>query len=607
MTSSTQSVSRSGMPSRSAGSAGPRRGDSFLLRLAVYVFILVLGSNFDLILDRFVTGDAPGGDKGDVLGAVLLALIMGALLVFLEVNIRRSLAHKQALAVSEQRFRALYDLAPIPYQSLDGEGRLIEVNNAWIEATGYAREEAVGRWFGDLLAPQQRDLFRERFLGFKASGEFRGVFFSLLRKDGAPLLAELHGRVHRDEQGRFHQVHCVFINVTERRRLEEQLLHAQKMEAMGRLAGGVAHDFNNLLTGILGYTDLLKMRLAGDDPSHREVNEILRAASRAAGLANQLLAFSRRQVLEPRVIDLNALLRDTNRMLRRVIGENVELVTLLSPGLGMVEMDPVQIEQVILNLAINARDAMPGGGVLTIRTANLHLERDEAGDLSAGEHVLLEVRDDGIGMSGELLARIFEPFFTTKGEGKGTGLGLSTVYGIVRQGGGRVAVESEEGKGSVFRVYLPRVQGVEAPAPEHASPALQAAGNETVLLVEDNEMVRSLSREVLVLHGYRVLEAGDGEEALRVLAADPRPLHLLLTDVVMPRMNGRELARRLLARQPGLRVLFMSGYTDEGLSLAEMKGPGRSFIQKPFMPQDLLLEVRGILDQPAECRTGGAR
>jgi len=386
------------------------------------------------------------------------------------------------------------------------------------------------------------------------------------------------------------------------RQSEEQLRQSQKMEAVGRLAGGIAHDFNNLLTGINGYGQLLAKNLGAGSPHRRYVEEIRKAGDRATALTRQLLAFSRKQLLEPKTIDLNSLVLNMNAMLRRVIGEDIQLDSSLQPGLGVVKADPGQIEQVILNLSVNARDAMPQGGRMTIRTANVAARDGEAGGYTpdeTGRLVLLEVSDTGCGMDADTRLRIFEPFFTTKEKGKGTGLGLSMVYGIVKQSGGQIDVSSTPSRGTTFTVLLPRVEGVvEADQARHAE-AKVAGGSETILLVEDEAMVRALARDVLKMNGYRVIEAAHGLEALAISQKHRGPIHLMLTDVVMPHMNGRELHEKLAPLRPGLRVLYMSGYAEAGIVHDGVVDPGTSFIPKPFTPETLAARVREVLDAAA--------
>jgi PAS domain S-box-containing protein len=394
-------------------------------------------------------------------------------------------------------------------------------------------------------------------------------------------------------------LYVYFRDITRRKQLEEQLLQSQKMEAVGRLAGGIAHDFNNLLTTINGYSELTLRQLAPGDPLHNNVEEIRKAASRAASLTSQLLAFSRRQVLQPKVLDLNAVVSDTGKMLRRLIGEDIELVTILDSEAGRVKADPHQIEQVLMNLAVNARDAMPDGGQLIIETMNVELDEEYAGQhisIRPGPYVMLAVSDTGDGMDEETQSRIFEPFFTTKERGRGTGLGLSTVYGIVKQSDGYVWVYSEPGRGTTFKIYLPRVEEeIEAIEPS-AAPTDLLWGTETILLVEDEEGVRKITREALELNGYRVLEAAGGAEAQVICKLHEGRIDLMVTDMIMPQMSGRELAERLASLRPEMKVLYISGYTENAV-LQQGLEAGMAFLQKPFTLEALTQKVREVLDK----------
>jgi len=500
---------------------------------------------------------------------------------------------------SEERYRSLFE------ESLDAvyvstpAGRLIDVNPAGVSLFGYSSKEELLRVdiARDLYAdPAQRERWLERI---REQGFVRDFELETRTRDGRRLVLLETSSGVRDEQGRLVALRGFLRDVTEQRQLEDHLRQAQKMEAVGQLAGGVAHDFNNLLTVIFGYSDLVLAGLPAQDPMRADVEEIRNAGRRAGELTRQLLAFGRRQVLSPRLLDLNRVVGDMEKLLRRLIGEHIELVTRLDDGLGVCRADPGQIEQVIVNLAVNARDAMPDGGRLVISTANAVLEDEGARRqlVAPGVYVLLQVSDTGVGMDEGVRERIFEPFFTTKELGQGTGLGLATVYGIVKQSGGHIAVESQRGEGSAFSVYLPRAEGVVEPT------ALAAAGGapggrESILLVEDEEAVRALVARYLRQLGYRVLEASDGPQALAVAAA-ARSIDLLLTDMVMPRLGGAELAARLRAARPGLPVLFVSGHSDQaqGLLQSGALGKGVAFLQKPYSTDELARRLRELLDE----------
>jgi two-component system cell cycle sensor histidine kinase/response regulator CckA len=499
---------------------------------------------------------------------------------------------EESLRASEERYRELFENANDMVFTLDLEGRFTAINRAGERITGHVRTHLLGRPIEELLAPGS---------GIAPSdGEAGAYECEIVARSGRRVALEVASRLIR-VGGRPVGLQGIARDVSERRALEEQLRQAQKMEAVGQLAGGVAHDFNNLLTAITGYSEFALGRLGTGDGKLREnIEEIKRSAGRASALTRQLLAFSRKQILQPKLLRLDELVGGLDTMLRRLIGEHIEIAAVYGSDLGFVKADPGQLEQVIVNLAVNARDAMPEGGRLTIETANADL--DDAGaraheGASPGEYVTLTVRDTGDGIDAETLTRIFEPFFTTKEQGKGTGLGLATVYGIAQQSGGFVTVESEPGQGTTFRVYLPRLEGVvpAEPEPEPEEVTL-AVGSETVLLVEDEAVVRDLLREVLETAGYEVLEAHDGVHALELAEEHAGAIDLLLTDVVMPKMSGRELAERFRTQRPEMRVLYTSGYTDGVIADQGILEPGTEFLQKPFSFADLTHKVRSVLD-----------
>ncbi|MDP3911069.1 MAG: response regulator [Gemmatimonadales bacterium] len=505
---------------------------------------------------------------------------------------------EEELALGLREREAIMEGVPDILYLLDADARLVRWNRRFEVATGYAPEELAGRAALDFFRADAQPLVAAKIMEAFQTG-YAEVEADLLAKDGRTVPHHWSGVPRRDERGEAVGLVGVGRDLTAYKKLEHQFRQAQKMEAVGRLAGGIAHDFNNVLTAISGYTELLIEEAAPQDPRRGDLEEIRTAAERAAGLTRQLLAFSRQQVLEPRVLDLNAVVAGMDKMLRRILGEDVELAAALAARLGRIKADPGQIEQVILNLAVNARDAMPGGGKLTIETADVELDDAYAGEHVAvvpGPYVMLAVSDTGTGMDAETKAKIFEPFFTTKGPGKGTGLGLATVYGIVKQSGGNLWVYSEPGQGATFKVYLPRVdEPAERPAAA-AAPARPIAGTETILVVEDNESVRRLVRTVLSGHGYTVLEAAEPAEALALVGRHGGEIALLVTDVVMPGMSGRELAQQVEAVRPDLLVLYMSGYTDDAIVNHGVLEAGVAFLQKPFTPAGLLRKVREVLD-----------
>ncbi len=507
-----------------------------------------------------------------------------------------------ALMAGEERYRrlsrefqALLDAIPDNLVSLSPDLKIRWVNSVTSRVLGkdmseLAGESCCGSWYGR-TDPCEECPARECLRSGKPESGLAG-------SPGGRMF-EVRAVPIRDENGTVVSVVEVGRDITELKLMEERLLQAHRMEAVGRLAGGVAHDFNNLLTVITGFADLLLSRMKEDDPRRKETEEIRKAGNRAAALTRQLLAFSRRQVLRPVVVDLNRVVQELETMLRRLIGEDMNLETSLDAGLGRVKVDPGQIEQVIVNLVVNARDAMPGGGKVTVRTGNVFTESAVEwgeGTVPPGAYCLLEIADSGCGIDPEAIGSIFEPFFTTKEMGKGTGLGLATVYGIVRQSDGHILVASEPGKGAVFRIYLPRIEEIPAEAAAAPASAHPAFGNETVLLVEDSEPVRGLVREILEQKGYNVMETSDGADALRVCSGHEGPIHLILTDVVMPGMSGGELCARLTPLYPGVKVLYMSGYTDDAIVHRGILDPGTAYLQKPFTADALAAKVREVLD-----------
>ncbi|MGH9432301.1 MAG: PAS domain S-box protein, partial [Terriglobia bacterium] len=544
------------------------------------------------------------GDIRDVLvSAEIIELENQPCLLAMIQDVTEQKRSEQALRESELRKGAILESALDAIVTLDFTGRVLEFNSAAEKTFGRLRDEVLGENASEVIfanATRDDQPFEVTDPVAWSHPNLRGRRFEITarRADGTPFPAEL-AITSVELPGR--SIITVYLrDLTDRKALEKQLWHSQKLEAVGRLAGGVAHDFNNILTVIEGYSDLLLMDMPESAPARRGIEEIRKAGERAASLTRQLLAFSRRQVLAPQVIDVNDVISNVNKMLRRLIGEDIDLVTVLRPGLSSIKADPGQIEQVLMNLVVNGRDAMPRGGVLTVETESVEVDETAARRLGVaimpGEYVVLAVTDQGCGMDAETQSHIFEPFFTTKEQGKGTGLGLATVYGIVKQSGGFIWVYSEPGQGSTFKVYLPAVRDA-APAGRSMAPELRpAGGHETVLLVEDEDALRFMVREVLSAAGYNVLEATEGDEALKIARRHELPIDLMLTDVVMPRMNGHELAEKLECLHPETRVLFMSGYTGSAIVQHGILSSDELFIQKPFTPSSLMKKVRGILD-----------
>jgi two-component system, cell cycle sensor histidine kinase and response regulator CckA len=494
---------------------------------------------------------------------------------------------------SEAYHRAVLESIGDAVFIVNTEGQFIDVNPKACEMTGYTRAEMLRLRVADTCLPEERaeaDLRVARVLG----GDPVVIERPLVRKDGSTVIVESNARILSD--GR---MLATVRDITERRSLEQQLRQAQKMEAVGRLAGGVAHDFNNVLTAIFGYTELLTEGLPADSEMRGDLGEIHKAAQRAAGLTRQLLAFSRQQVMQPVVLNVNDVVENLDKMLHRLVGEDIEVHAVLGGDIGNVRADPGQLEQVVMNLVVNARDAMPDGGKLTIETINAELSEQYAEmhqPVVPGHYVMLAVSDTGTGMTPEVKTRLFEPFFTTKEQGKGTGLGLATVYGIVKQSGGYIWAYSELGHGATFKVYLPRVDAPVDTAVPVAELSGGITGTETIMLAEDDELLRPLATSLLKKLGYTVLEAQDAPSALARAAAHDAPIHLLITDVVMPGVSGRELARKLAAVRPDALVLYISGYTDDAIVRHGMLEPGLNYLQKPFTPAALARKVREVLE-----------
>jgi PAS domain S-box-containing protein len=519
-------------------------------------------------------------------------------LAIVGVDITRPRLAEQALRVSEAELRSFVEHAPYGIgRTSVNEDRFLNANPALVKMLGYRSEAEV------LALTLTRDLYSEADArGFRAQPTradfFSGVEFAWRRKDGRPISLRASGRrLSGKEQGEILEI--IVEDVSARRVLEEQLRQAQKMEALGQLAGSVAHDFNNLVAVIIGYSDILSAAATTDGPSRSRIEIIRKAGEQAASLTAQLLAFSRRSVMQAKVVNLNSLVRETNQMLQRLMGEDVEHQLVLDSSLGRTRADPGQMVQVIMNLAVNARDAMPKGGRLTIKTASVFFHQEvvmQKVAIPAGRYVMLSVGDTGIGMDAETKARLFEPFFTTKPAGKGTGLGLATVYGIVKQSGGFIFADSEPGTGTAFQVYLPEVEQATEPVPVRTSVIKAEPQNlETILLVEDEAAFRDLLQDGLQTSGFKVLVGENGVAALQIAEQHQGPISLLVTDVIMPQMSGPELAKRLNEVRPEMQVLYMSGYTDDKLRDLATPDSEVALIQKPFYTKELAAKIREML------------
>jgi PAS domain S-box-containing protein len=515
-------------------------------------------------------------------------------------RLARAEAEMRGAATERARLAAAIEQAPALVLIADADDRIIYVNAAFESITGYRRAEVLGldaRGLGP--AADDDPAYREATEALAAGGTWTGVL-TRRRVDGSPIAEEAVISSTRDDQGDGTGYVMVARDVTHERALEAQLLQAQKMEAVGQLAGGIAHDFNNLLTAVRGYAELLWQDLPDGDPGRADLDEVLRGADRATELTHQLLAFARRQVLRPSVLDVAVAVEGIVPLLRRLLGEHITLDTYSQPDLGHVKADPSQLDQVIVNLAVNARDAMPEGGRLTIETANVELDAEYAAaraEVTPGPYVALSVSDTGVGMDPETQARAFEPFFTTKETGQGSGMGLATVYGIVKQSGGSIGLYSEPGRGTTFKVYLPRVAAAATARAQVPTMDPPPTGSETILLVEDDATVRAFARRALEAQGYTVLEAASGAEALSLAASRGGSLDLLVTDVIMPGLQGHQLAEQLRAARPDLPILYVSGFTENSVISHGVPGPEVAFLPKPYTAHDLARAVRDAMDR----------
>ncbi len=511
---------------------------------------------------------------------------------------QRKEAERQLLD-SEQRYRTLFEESRDAVIMTTRDGKVEAANQAYVDLFGFTREEAENMDILNVYVdPADRIRFQEEI---ERNGSLKDYEVRRRKKDGTVIECLLTSTVRLGEDGTIVGYQGIIRDVTEHKQLQRQLLQAQKMEAIGQLAGGVAHDFNNILTAIIGYSDVLTQQMPEDSPYRSKLMQINFAGTRAAHLTRQLLAFSRKQILDLRPLNLNEVLANFETMLRPLIGEDIEVVTLLDPSAGTVMGDATQIQQILLNLAINSRDAMPAGGKLTLETANVFLDEAYArthSEVRSGPYLMVEVSDTGQGIDPHVLPRVFDPFFTTKGKDKGTGLGLSTVYGIVKQHQGHITVHSGPGRGTTFRIYLPRVPNAPEQVPSVPALTPQLRGKETILVVEDDEIVRQLTSEALETLGYSVLQCHDPEEAKRVSAIHGGPIHLLLTDVVLPQMDGRSLFGFLSPLFPDMRVLYVSGYAENAIVHHGVLDVGVKFLQKPFSVESLAKKVREVLDEP---------
>ncbi len=530
-------------------------------------------------------------------GLLGLVFVFDLYVVYQQLQITRI---RRRLVEREEFFQLISENVIDMIAVVDSNGRRAYNSPSYQRILGYSPEELEATSSFEQVHPDDHQIVVDAAGDVRRTGVGRRIEYRMRHKDGSWVYLESTASPVMNAKGEVENLVIVNRDISERRRLEEQLRQSQKMDAIGRLSGGVAHDFNNLLGVIIGYAEILQERIPETDSMRAPVDQIIKAGSRASSLTKQLLAFSRQQVMEPKILVLNAVVADTEKMLRRLIGEDIELLTSLDPALGKIRADQGQIEQVIMNLAVNARDAMPEGGRLVIETANFEIDdkfaRRYAYPVLPGSYILLTVSDNGIGMDTATQQRIFEPFFTTKEKGKGTGLGLSTVYGVVKQSGGYIDVVSTRGKGTTFNIYLPCV-GQNAVETNTLGPERpeELRGTETILVAEDEDTLRALTRHLLELYGYRVLEACDGNQALRLSEQTADEINVLLTDVVMPGISGRILADQLKQKRPDVKVVFMSGYTGQRVGEKDILEPGSLFLQKPFTREGLARKIREAL------------
>jgi len=604
------SVANLGSPAVRSGMATVERREWWLWSSAVLVTIL-LASGLASFAAPFLHHSQWNSEEWHlpiiVRGLVGLVLLFDIHVVYQQLQIHRI---RRLLIERDELFRLITENAADMIAVVDDHGQRLYNSPSYERILGYSFEELQASPSLEQIHPEDQPLVEESATEARQTGVGRRIEYRMRHKDGTWRTLESTVSAIVNGKGEVRRFVIVNRDITARKRLEEQFRQAQKMEAVGRLSGGIAHDFNNILGVIIGYGEILEERLEASNTLRPCADEILQAGRRAATLTRQLLAFSRQQVLAPRVLELNSVITDIQKMLRRVIGEDIELDTKLSADLGRVKADPGQIEQAILNLAVNARDAMPRGGKFTIATENTELDaiavRRYSYPVKPGLYVLLSVSDTGTGMTSDTQAHIFEPFFTTKEKGKGTGLGLATVYGVVKQSDGYIQVHSEPGAGATFKIYLPLVDQPVDPEQKRPDSKPLRGGGETILLVEDEDMLRTLTRNVLELLGYSVLEAADGQQACEISLQKNRKIDLLLTDVVMPGMNGPALASELMTTRPALSVLYTSGYTGQAVGHGVI--PERShFIPKPFTREDLARKVREALSSTQGAWTDRAR